>query len=102
MKLTEEERRELDEFMENPYYREIVEKAPNEACRDYIIHGLIYGFYCGDDPEQCRESLEEGLKLDDWKYICRNLAGNTPFRTKCTVRIRELEGKEAGAEGGNI
>ena len=47
MKLTAAEQQELEEFMDNPYYREIIENAPNEACRDYIIHGLIYGLYGG-------------------------------------------------------
>ena len=47
MKLTKSEREVFDEFMENPFYREVVESAPSEACRDYIIRGLIYGLYGG-------------------------------------------------------
>lgn len=92
MKLTATEQQELGEFMDNPYYREIIENAPTEACRDYIIHGLIYGLYGGYDPDICRESLEDGLYADDWKYVKKHLAGNTPFLPKCLTRIKELEG----------
>ena len=92
MKLTAAEQQELEEFMDNSYYREIIENAPNEACRDYIIHGLIYGLYGGYDHDICRESLEDGLCADDWRYVKKHLAGNTPFLPKCITRIRELEG----------
>jgi len=92
MKLTAAEQQELEEFMGNPYYREIIENAPDEACRDHIIHGLIYGLYSGYDPETCQESLEDCLCVDDWKYVKKHLAGNTPFLPKCITRIRELEG----------
>ncbi len=91
MKLTRDEQEEMDEFMENPFYRKIVENAPDEACRDYIIHGLIYGLYGGFDPEICRENLEDGLTADDWRYVKKHLAGNTPFLPKCITRIKELE-----------
>ena len=92
MKLTAAEQQDLEEFMDNPYYREIIENAPNEACRDYIVHGLIYGLYGGYDPVICQESLEDGLCADDWRYVKKHLAGNTPFLPKCITRIRELEG----------
>lgn len=91
MKLTKAEEKALKEFMANPFYRDIVKNAPDEACRDYIIHGLIHGLYCGYVPERCRESLEEGLSADDWRYIRRNLAGNNPFLPKCNTRIKELQ-----------
>ncbi len=93
MKLTKREQKELDEFMEHPYYREIVENAPDEKCREYIIRGLIHGFYGGFDPEICRKEHEEGLTAEDWKYVKKYLAGHTPFLTKCAVRIRELGGE---------
>ena len=92
MKLTKDEKEALDEFMANPFYREVVEEAPSEKCRDYIINGLIYGLYGGFDPDKCRESLEDGLTLEDWKYVKVNLAGNTPYRLKCVTRIKELGG----------
>ena len=92
MKLTKRELKEYEEFMENPNWREIVEGALGEKCREYIIHGLIHGFYGGFDSETCRKELEDGLTAEDWKYVKRNLAGHTPFLKKCAVRIRELEG----------
>lgn len=91
-KLTKREQKELDEFMENPYYRETVENAPDEHCREYIIHGLIHGFYGGFDLETCRKEQEEGLTAEDWVYIRDRMAGHTPFLKKCVVRIRELGG----------
>lgn len=66
------------------------EKDGNEKCRDYIIHGLIYGLYGGFDPEICKDSLEDGLTADDWRYVKRNLAGNNPYLLKCVTRIKEL------------
>ena len=92
MKLTKDEKEVFDEFMANPFYREVVENAPSEKCRDYITYGLIYGLYGGFDPDKCRESLEDGLTLEDWKYVKVNLAGNSPYRLKCVTRIKELNG----------
>ena len=94
MKLTIDEQKCLEQYMENPYYRDVVDNAPNEPCRDYIIHGLIHGFYAGYDPETCLASLEEGLTSDDWRYVEAKLAGNDPFLPKCVTRIREQEMKE--------
>lgn len=94
MKLTEDESKELDEYLANPFYRDIIHNAPDEKCRDYIAFGLIHGLYCGYDPEQCREHQEEGLTVNDWKYIKRTLAGNDPFLPKCITRITELEKSE--------
>ena len=91
-KLTKRELLELDEFMENPFYREIVENAPGEQCREYIIRGLVRGFYAGFDPEICRKEGEDGLTAEDWQYVMKHLAGHTPFLKKCTVRIQEQSG----------
>ena len=66
------------------------EKDGNEKYRDYIIHGQIYGLYGGFDPEICKDSLEDGLTADDWRYVKRNLAGNNPYLLKCVTRIKEL------------
>ncbi len=93
MKLTSKEQKCLDQYTKNPFYRNIVACAPSEPCRAYIIHGLIYGFYGGYDPETCRASLEDGLTAADWRYVKANFAGNTPFRPKCNTMI-ELQEKE--------
>ena len=90
MKLTKDEQEELNEYMANPFYREVVENAPSEKCRDYIVNGLIYGLYGGFDPKICRESLEDGLTANDWRYVKKYLAGNNPFLLKCVTRIKEL------------
>lgn len=95
MKLTSEEQECLDEYMENPFYKGIVDNAPSEPCRTYIIHGLIYGFYAGYEPERCRKSLEDGLSATDWRYVKANLAGNNPFLPKCKAMIRLKENEEA-------
>ncbi len=94
MILNEDESRILEGFMANPFYRGIVENAPNEACRNYIVFGLIHGMYCGYDPVRCSEHLEDGLTADDWRYIKKNLAGNNPFLPKCITRIKELDKQE--------
>ena len=88
--MKDSELKEYAEYMENPNWREIVEGAPGERCREYIVHGLIHGFYAGFDPETCRDSLEDGLTAEDWKYVKRNLAGNDPYLLKCVTRIKEL------------
>ena len=89
MEMTIEEKEELEEFLDNPFYRKILTNAPDEACWDYIAYGLVHGFYSGFDPQICRESLEESLTVDDWKYVRKNLAGNNPFLFKCKARIQE-------------
>lgn len=49
-----------------------------------------YGLYGGFDPKICRESLEDGLTANDWRYVKKYLAGNNPFLLKCVTRIKEL------------
>ena len=100
MDLNDEEREEFELAMANPYFRGVVENAPHEACREYIVNGLIYGFFAGYDPDICRESLEDGLTADDWKYVKRHLAGHDPFLLKCVTRIRELEDGDSGKDRG--
>ena len=43
MELTQDEKEGPDEFTAYPFYRDMIENAPNGACRDCIIHGLICG-----------------------------------------------------------
>ena len=93
MKMTEDEKKALSEFLANPYFREMIENAPSEGCRNYIVYGLLYGTYCGYEPEKCAEHLENGLSLVDWKYILNNMGGNTRLEPKCMKRIAELERK---------
>ncbi len=95
-KLSAGERKSLNIFMVNPFYRDVIENAPNERCRDYIIYGLIHGTYCGYDPEKCKAHLEVGLTVNDWGYIKQKLAGNNPFLLKCINRIKE---QKKGNEG---
>ena len=54
-----------------------------EFRRRYVKTGVF-------DPEICKDSLEDGLTADDWRYVKRNLAGNNPYLLKCVTRIKEL------------
>ena len=97
--LTEDEAKVLKRFTANSHYREIIDNAPDELCRDYIVFGLIHGLYCGRDPVRCREHLEDGLTADDWRYIRNSLAGNNPFYLKCVMRIKEPDIPECPGDG---
>lgn len=80
----------IEEFMENPYYREIIENAPSKKCREWIENSLVYGMYCGTDPNNPKAEWENGLIADDWRYILNKIGGNTRLEPKCRKKIAEL------------
>ena len=81
----------LEQFMDNPHFREIIENAPTPSCREWIEKSLVYGTYCGTDPNNPKIAWEKDLTADDWKYILRTLGGHTRLEPKCRQRIAELQ-----------
>ena len=81
----------LEQFMDNPHFRTIIENAPSKKCREWIERSLVYGMYCGTDPNNPKSAWENGLTKEDWQYILGTLGANTRLEPKCKKRIAELQ-----------
>ena len=81
----------LQDFMNNPHYREIIENSPSKACREWIEKSLVEGMYCGMDPENPKSAWEKELGLEDWKYLMKTFGWRSRLGPKCQKRIAELE-----------
>lgn len=83
----------LEQFMQNPHFRKVIEEAPSKACREWIEKSLVHGTYCGTDPENPKTAWEKDLTAEDWRYILNTMAGNTRLAPKCRKKIEELTTK---------
>lgn len=83
----------IEDFLRNPYYREILENSPTKQCREWLEKSLVGGAYCGTDPNNPKTEWEKDLTADDWRYILNSIGGNTRLEPKCLKKIAELEAK---------
>ena len=92
--MEEERKRVLEEFLENPFWKEYYEDAPSDVCKEYIQYEFLYSDNeeYEDEAVEILHGLEDKLGLEDWKHL-EKYAGNNPFRGKCRERIKELEAK---------
>ena len=85
----------LEEWLENPFWREYYEEAPSDRCRELIALDFMYSeARCSDEESEeiLREMrrTEETLELADWKHLFR-YCGNNPRKKTIHDRIAELE-----------
>ena len=92
--------RAVEEFIENPYWKKMLDTAPTEVSRRYTELDFYYSEGFGNMSAEERkevvaeqDALTKKFGLEDWKHACR-YAGNNPFRGKC---IREI-GKRGGGD----
>ena len=82
----------LQEWLENPYWREYYEKAPSEKCREVIALEFVYSELETEEILEELEAAEKELALEDWQYLYR-YCGNNPRKKKIHDRIVELGGE---------
>ena len=82
----------LNEWLENPYWREYYEKAPSEKCREVIALEFLYSELEEDEVLEQLDEAEKELKLEDWQHMYR-YSGTGPEKKRIHDRIVELGGE---------
>ena len=81
----------LNEWLENPSWREYYEKAPSEKCREVIALEFVYSELETEEILEELEAAEKELALEDWQYLYRYAHG--PEKKRIHDRIVELGGE---------
>lgn len=85
----------LAAFMKNPFWREYLETAPSEQCKEYIKLEFYYsdltiaGSDERDEVAKAMQQYESQFSVLDWKHL-QKYAGNNPFWIKCKQKVEEL------------
>ena len=82
----------LNEWLENPYWREYYEKAPSEKCREVIALEFLYSELEEDEVLEQLDEAEKELSLEDWRHLYR-YCGNSPEKKRIHDRIVDLGGE---------
>ena len=81
----------LNEWLENPSWREYYEQAPSEKCREVIGQEFVYSELETEEILEELEAAEKELALEDWQYLYRHAHG--PEKKRIHDRIVELGGE---------
>ena len=81
----------LNEWLENPSWREYYEQAPSEKCREVIGLEFVYSELETEEILEELEAAEKELALEDWQYLYRYAHG--PEKKRIHDRIVELGGE---------
>ena len=81
----------LNEWLENPSWREYYEKAPSEKCGEVIALEFVYSELETEEILEELETAEKELGLGDWQYLYRHAHG--PEKKRIHDRMVELGGK---------
>ena len=81
----------LNEWLENPSWREYYEQAPSEKCREVIGLEFVYSELETEEILEELDAAEKELVLEDWQYLYRHARG--PEKKRIHDRIVELGGE---------
>ncbi|QUA54586.1 HD domain-containing protein [Aristaeella lactis] len=90
-------RQNLNEWLENPAWREYYETAPSIECQTLIALEFWYSETESEAAVEAMEGVETDLKLDDWKHLYK-WCGNNPRKGLIARKIQEMEEKIDNAE----
>ena len=80
----------LEEWLQNESWKFVYDKAPSDACRDYLAK-MFYASETEDEEAfDALDDAERNLGLDDLKFIYKIMSG--PERARLDKRIKALEG----------
>ena len=82
----------LNEWLENPSWREFYEQAPSEKCREVIALEFVYSELEEEGILEELDTVEKELALEDWQYLYRCAHG--PEKKRIHDRIVKLGGED--------
>lgn len=80
----------LEEWLENPYWREYYETAPSDQCREVIALEFLYSEEETDEIAAAMDEKEKRLTIRDWKYLYK-YCGNNPRKVFIRKKINDLK-----------
>ena len=83
-------RQNLNEWLENPAWREYYDTAPSIECQTLIALEFWYSETESEAAVEAMESVEKDLKLEDWKHLYKYY-GNNPRKGAIARKIQEME-----------
>ena len=83
-------RQNLNEWLENPAWREYYDTAPSIECQTLIALEFWYSETESEAAIEAMEGVEENLKLEDWKHLYK-YCGNNPRKGVIARKIQEME-----------
>ena len=83
-------RQNLNEWLENPSWREYYETAPSIQCQTLIALEFWYSETESEAAAEAMECVEKDLSLEDWKHLYK-WCGNNPRKGVLARRIQEME-----------
>ena len=81
----------LNEWLENPSWREYFEKAPSEKCREVIVLEFVYSELEEEKILEELDAAEKELVVEDWQYLYKH--AHVPEKKRIHDRIVELGGE---------
>ena len=80
----------LEEWLENPFWRGYYEQAPSEKCREFIALEFCYSEYEEEETAEAMDRIEENLGIEDLRHLLKYV-GHNPRKGYLAKRIAELE-----------
>ncbi len=84
--------RVLNEWKNNPLWREYFDTAPSENCREIIALELLYTVYGSQEIADELDDMADRLTLEDWRHMEKYCKHEAPMRF-IRKKIRELGGE---------
>lgn len=75
---TENQKKGIEDFCSNSYWRSKLEKAPSEAAKEYYAETFAYSSHLsrGQEHQDIMISIFKRLSSADWDYIIENCHNN--------------------------
>lgn len=86
----------LDETLENPYWAEYYNDAPNDKCREFIALEFYYSEFEDDKVAEEMDRIEEELDVASLRHLFK-YCGHNPRKG---FLARKIEEKERAGEVG--
>ena len=83
-------RQNLNEWLENPAWREYYETAPSKECKTLIALEFWYSETESEAAVEAMEVVEEDLALEDWKHLYK-WCGSNPRKATIEKKIKKME-----------
>ena len=85
-----ETKRNLEEWLKNPYWAEYYRSAPSARCREFIAMEFWYSETEDDEAGKAMDAIEEQLNAEELRHLM-NYCGNNPRKGILARKIAEME-----------
>ena len=87
----DEIRKNLEDWMGNPFWAEYYNGAPSEKCREFVAMELYYSETENEEAGEAMDAVEAVLEIPDLRWLMDH-CGNNPRKKFLHDRIEALGG----------